>query len=273
MDFEIYSFEKLDSTNKYCRKLGKKGIKKPTVVLSDIQTDGVGRLGRRWFSDFGGLYFSILLNYSEYIKTTEYVGKLNFIGGVSVYETLAKYINKNFGLKFPNDVVVCSDYDFNFNKKNINKNINNKNNNRNKINSNKNGIYSKYKKISGLLSEISIENNYIILGIGININNKIDDKIKDCATSLYEINHGEYNRYNIFKEFLNIFKENYHLSDKKILKKYKKYSITLNKTVKITTSKKEYVGKVEDIDYNGIYLKLNDGSVKNIQTGDCIHLR
>ncbi|MBI4975394.1 hypothetical protein HZC20_01835, partial [Candidatus Peregrinibacteria bacterium] len=56
---DIYIFDTIDSTNDYAHKLAKEGAKEGTVVLSESQSKGKGRLGRTWFSPSGvNIYLS-----------------------------------------------------------------------------------------------------------------------------------------------------------------------------------------------------------------------
>ncbi|HIP16007.1 MAG TPA: biotin--[acetyl-CoA-carboxylase] ligase [Methanothermococcus okinawensis] len=243
MDLKVIHLKEIDSTNRYCYKLGKEG-KRNLVVIADIQSAGVGRLGRRWYSNYGGLYFSILLDLKEYLNNRkDSIGKLNFIGSISVYETLIEYLPENLkgaiGIKFPNDIIVSADKD---------------------------------KKICGILSEINWDYKFVVLGIGININNHIPEDIKDTAVSLWELCKREYDRFEILHKFLSRFKDNFHLEDKEILKKYEKYSKTLGRYVKIITPEEEITGTVFKIDYGGVYLSTFEG-IRHINVGDCIHLR
>ncbi|HIQ32306.1 MAG TPA: biotin--[acetyl-CoA-carboxylase] ligase [Methanothermococcus okinawensis] len=235
MDLKIIHLRKIDSTNKYCYRLGKEG-RRNLVVVADVQSAGVGRLGRRWHSNYGGLYFSLLLD----LKDSGSTGRLNFIGSISVYETLIDYLpeelRESLGIKFPNDVLVGD------------------------------------KKICGILSEINWDHRFVVLGIGININNPIPEDLRDRATSLRELCKREYNRFEILHKFLNRFRDNFHLEDEEILKKYGRYSKTLGRYVKVITPKEEVIGTAFKIDYGGIYLSTLEG-IRYISVGDCIHLR
>ncbi len=245
MKFNIIHLKEIDSTNKYARKLGKEG-KRNLIIVSDIQTGGVGRLERKWYSEFGGLYFSILLDLKEFKKecNKDNIGKLNFLGSLSTYETLDYYLkdfkNGCIGIKFPNDVII--------------------------------NVENKDKKLSGILSEININYGFLVLGIGINVNNKINDEIKDIATSLRELEGKEFDRFEILNKFIDNFKNNYYLNDEEVLKKYKRYSKTMGKYVKIITPKEEINGTVFNINYDGIYLATREG-IRHVSVGDCVHLR
>ncbi len=272
MEFDIIHLKEIDSTNKYAYRLGKEG-KKNIIVVSDVQTHGVGRLERKWYSNLGGLYFSILIGLDDFKRTceNENIGKLNFLGSISSYESLNYYLKdfcylKDFskadiGIKFPNDIVV--------------------------------EIGNRTKKISGILSEVSMNYGFLILGVGMNINNRMnnmdnmdkhnnnsknnknnnEEDIKNIAISLKELIGKEIDRFKILDRFIDNFKYNYYLDDIEILKKYKEYSKTLGKYVKIITPEEEIKGTVFNIDYEGIYLATDDGKLKHVYVGDCVHLR
>ena len=72
-----------------------------TVVVADRQTSGRGRLGRKWVSQEGGLYFSILLNPEEFKEILQ----LPLILGLSISETLEIY-GFEPKIKWPNDVYI-----------------------------------------------------------------------------------------------------------------------------------------------------------------------
>ncbi|ENN96469.1 biotin--acetyl-CoA-carboxylase ligase [Methanocaldococcus villosus KIN24-T80] len=154
---------------------------------------------------------------------------INFLSAVSVVETLRQY-NINSGIKFPNDICVDE------------------------------------KKLCGVL--IEIYKGYVILGIGINVNNDI--KI-ERAVSLKSLGY-DINKFELLFKFLKIFFENMKKDKEKILETYKKYSITINRPVKILLPNKIIYGKVVDIDYSGIMLDIGN-KIINIPAGDVIHLR
>uniref|UniRef100_A9A8H7 Biotin--acetyl-CoA-carboxylase ligase n=1 Tax=Methanococcus maripaludis (strain C6 / ATCC BAA-1332) TaxID=444158 RepID=A9A8H7_METM6 len=231
LDFEIISHKTINSTNLYAYDLGKLG-KRNKIVVSEIQPHGKGRLDRSWFSSKGGLYFSVLMD----IKDVGKIEKINFLGSLSVVETLKEFSDVEFGIKWPNDVLF------------------------------------KNKKICGILTELNVIYGYLVLGIGININNEIDSKIKEIGTSLKEIENLEFNVDLILKKFIEVFIKNLKLDDELILESYKKYSKTMFKDVNLITLEKTVTGKVVDISYNGIHIDTGN-YVEIFNVGDCVHLR
>ncbi|MBQ9968226.1 MAG: biotin--[Oscillospiraceae bacterium] len=61
---------RVSSTNTYLKELAKNGAPHGTVVIAELQTEGRGRLGRRFESPRGGLYLSVLLRQSPDFRLT-----------------------------------------------------------------------------------------------------------------------------------------------------------------------------------------------------------
>ncbi|AIJ04869.1 biotin/acetyl-CoA-carboxylase ligase [Methanocaldococcus bathoardescens] len=236
---EIIHLSEINSTNDYAKELAKEG-KRNFVVLADKQNNGKGRWGRVWYSDEGGLYFSIVLDSKKYNPKV-----VNLLVPICIIETLKNYVDKELGIKFPNDIMV-------------------------KVN-------GSYKKLGGILTELT--DDYMIIGIGINVNNQIRNEIREIAISLKEITGKEIDKVEVFNDFLKTFEsyleklKNKEIDDYEILKKYKKYSITIGKIVKIFLSNNEVItGKVYDIDFDGVILGTEKG-IERIPSGICIHVR
>ena len=62
MKIKIQKFKKVKSTNDTALKLIKKNTLEPTLILSEQQTDGRGRVGRKWISKNGNLFISLFLD-------------------------------------------------------------------------------------------------------------------------------------------------------------------------------------------------------------------
>lgn len=122
------------------------------VVIAKEQSAGRGRRGNKWYSSDGAGLFSFLLEEKrELIEQGE--ERLPLIVGYAMYKVLKDEFNLDFKFKWTNDIYL---YD---------------------------------KKVSGILVE-KVEKFYII-GIGINLNNKISSEIENIAISLGDI-VGEY---------------------------------------------------------------------------------
>lgn len=123
------------STNTDAFRLAEQGASEGTVVFADTQSGGKGRLGRRWSSPPGvNLYCSVILR----PKIMPYEApQLTFLSAVAVARAIERSSGLNPQIKWPNDVLLEG------------------------------------KKVAGLLNEMSAETdgiNFVILGIGVNLN-------------------------------------------------------------------------------------------------------
>jgi BirA family biotin operon repressor/biotin-[acetyl-CoA-carboxylase] ligase len=90
---EIWYFRITDSTNQRAREYGRAGV----LFFAEEQMAGRGRMGRRWESRKGGLYFSITL---KPVLDINDIPKLTLTTGLAV----AKAVNGR--IKWPNDVLI-----------------------------------------------------------------------------------------------------------------------------------------------------------------------
>ncbi len=224
---EFYYFSEIDSTNRFAKE------NERCAVFAERQTEGRGRVGRRWDSDKGGIYFSISLNLN--IPVTE-IPKITLIGGLAVCRTLEGYSAR---IKWPNDVLI-------------------------------NG-----KKVSGILSEFVGEelSSRIIMGIGINVKNRIPGYLKDSALSLAEIDP-DMQITDVFEElcrnlgtYLRMFPEGWN----EILEEWKKRTDTIGKEVEISAGNQKFSGRAVDIDRDGGLLIESDGGIVKVISGECFY--
>ncbi|MBP2172812.1 biotin--[acetyl-CoA-carboxylase] ligase [Methanococcus voltae] len=247
MKFKVFKYDKVNSTNIVSHNLAKNG-QNNFIVMANTQTDGKGRLNRSWASEEGGLYLSIVLDISKF----EEIAHSNFIASLSVLTTLKEFSSSfntsddiNYSIKWPNDIL-----------------LNN-------------------CKICGILSELNIKENYIVIGIGVNLNNSLGNIDNDCSykaislNQMFENTEKEQIDKNLFlTRLLSNFTNYLTMNSDDLINNYKLNSETLNKNVKIILKDSELTGKVVNIDFNGLYLDTNsDLGIKLIEVGDCIHLR
>ncbi len=236
----IYYFNSIDSTNKKAKEIAQ-DEQEGTVIIAEEQTAGKGRMGRSWVSPKGkGIWMSLILKPTmEPMK----VPKLTLIGAAAVHKALENMKIKA-QIKWPNDVLIDG------------------------------------KKICGILTEMSGELNmvnYVIMGIGINVNldeKDIPDQLKDKATSLKISTGKEINRKELTANILNEFEKLYISFKEKdqmneVLKICRENSILLGEEVKIIRGNDVRIGKAIDINENGeLLIKFEGDKVESIIAGE-----
>lgn len=236
---EIVHFEEIDSTNNYAKKIANEGCRHGTVVIAEKQTLGRGRTGREWKSfNNDGLWFTIVLRPD---LEPEAIQIVTLAASVAVVEGILESQGIVCGIKWPNDIILgdC--------------------------------------KLAGILTELSAEPghvNYVVVGIGININqNAFDAEIKDKATSLKLHMRKQVSRVKVLEKILNRFEKVYDMILKgdtaEILNKWSEYSVTIGKEVKILYRHVEYNGIARSIAPDGkLVVKCDDGEVRQISAGE-----
>ena len=237
---EIVYKEVVGSTNAEVRKLAEDGAKDGLLVVADSQTQGKGRRGRIWESPKGiNLYFSMLL------KPEFEPDKASMITLVAAY-SVAKVIRETTGLdakiKWPNDIVVDK------------------------------------KKVCGILTEMSMERDYIhhvVVGIGINVNEeKFPEELEEMATSLKKEKGCLVSRANLLSAILLQFEADYlkflAMEDlRPFLDEYNKILVNKGALVKVLDPKGEFSGIAGGIGADGrlIVFKEN-GQIEAVYAGE-----
>jgi len=229
------------STNELAKEMAQKDAREGTVIIAEEQTGGKGRMGRSWYSPDGkGLWFSVILR--PPISPSD-ASKLTLVASVAVAKTIRDYTGLAAGIKWPNDILL---------------------NNR---------------KVAGILTEMSAEIdkvNYLVIGIGINVN--IDEKsiipeLRDTMISLSENKGAHIDRVGLFAGVLNnldfFYGEFIKGKFESILNVWKELSVTLNRWVTVTSISSRDEGIAFDIDDDGVLLLMKkDGSMKRVLSGD-----
>ncbi|MDP8266504.1 MAG: biotin--[acetyl-CoA-carboxylase] ligase [Candidatus Aceula meridiana] len=239
---KIVYFDTVGSTMDEASVLGFQNEMEGTLVCAESQTKGRGRLGRTWISSKGkGIYFSLILR--PVIPVAE-AAKLTLLFAISVCQAIRKSTGINAMIKWPNDIMVGK------------------------------------KKISGILTELNAEMdriNFVIVGLGVNVNETKSVLLKS-ATSIYQEIGKKFSRAVLLKEILEKSEENYLLFQKKgfspIASQWRSLSDTLGRRVKVDETKKTTEGEAVDIDTDGgLLIRKDDGVVIKKISGDVIHLR
>ena len=240
---DIRYFKETESTNIIACEIAQR-VDEGTLVIAESQTQGRGRLGRKWISPEGGIWLSVILK-PKILPL--HAPRITFLAGVSVARTI-----RDFGLpakiKWPNDILIDG------------------------------------KKVCGILTEIQAETDlidYIVVGIGIDANvdtESFPDELKDTTTSLKKEKGNKINRVDFVKKLLEEFDGLYLKFQKEgfksILEEWRNTSATIGEWVKITTQTHTIYGEAIGVDNEGaLILETGDGHIEKIVAGSCEHLR
>ncbi|WP_264376127.1 biotin--[acetyl-CoA-carboxylase] ligase [Wolbachia endosymbiont (group B) of Sphaerophoria taeniata] len=266
--FHIHHYKEVPSTNKEALGLIEKGISNETVIIADKQTEGRGRTGKSWISPEGNLYASLIINQEKDVsKLTELtfvtalaVGNtllsLNFLNnqthcgvipvrdtGIHTFSsgsqcqstgmTRDQFINDlNLQHKWPNDILIDG------------------------------------KKISGILLEKKSNSNWLIIGIGINVNHA------PLPGTTCISNYGEsVSNMDLLKELIINFNKlrKQWLFDGfyAIREMWLKKAFKMNEQISVKLADKLYEGIFADIDKSGkLLLQQKDGSLIYFDAGE-----
>src|SRR5512139_1434469 len=94
----------ITSTNSRARELADGGAAEGTVVVAESQSQGRGRLGRRWESPpFTNLYLSILLRPR---LSPAHAAQITLMAAVALAEVVDAYVPGQAAIKWPNDILI-----------------------------------------------------------------------------------------------------------------------------------------------------------------------
>lgn len=236
----IVYFDATDSTNIQARRLAEAHAPHGTLVVSDRQDGGKGRRGRSWASPSGvGIWMSLILR-PEIAPSS--ASMLTLAAALAVREGIQEETGLSPLIKWPNDLVL-------------------------------NG-----KKICGILTEMStelMEIQYVITGIGINVNQKeFPPEIRDTATSLSLEAGRSFRRSSLIAAILKAFEKDYEAFLKTgdlslLLEEYNACLVNRGKEVCILDPSGEYRAVAEGIDESGsLLVTLPDGTRREIISGE-----
>ena len=239
---KILKFDKLESTSKLARELAEDGEPEGTVVIAELQTAGTGRLGRRWESPKGGLWFSILLR--PPVPASE-APKLTILAGVAVAAALREHYRLDVHLKWPNDVQFEG------------------------------------RKLGGTLSEARMggegEVRYVITGIGLNVDfpmSEFSEGLQKTATSLLEALGKKLDAAAVMRAVLAEFEGRYAAfcggDGRTVIEEWKQLASTLGNKVKVETAGGTVSGVAEDVDISGALVVRTAKGTVTVSSGDVV---
>jgi BirA family biotin operon repressor/biotin-[acetyl-CoA-carboxylase] ligase len=239
---ECLFLEETDSTNDQARRLAEAGAKEGTVVLTERQLQGRGRLKRSWASSEGmGLWFSVILR--PEILPDDAAG-IVFLSAAAVCSALKEWTGLPCFLKWPNDILVGG------------------------------------KKICGILAEMSGTSeqvNHVVLGIGINVNQGPEDfpeALRQKAGSLAMASGRTWDRAALLREILRSLEREYegflNFGFAYTLNRWKPLCGMFGRQVRIDCQGTVVSGIALDVDDRGRLLIETPAGVERVSAGDVL---
>jgi BirA family biotin operon repressor/biotin-[acetyl-CoA-carboxylase] ligase len=239
-----FYFDTIDSTQNFAAKIASNHNENGTIIISKHQTDGKGRLERKWESPTGGIWMSIITKPEFNIS---YITLVPIAASLALCIAIEKTLKIKPKLKWPNDILL------------------------------------KEKKVAGILLDTSVQSNKIenlVLGIGINFKinpHKLESSIKKTPNfygvdTLVKKNEKPVT---LVKQFLHELENIFQLIDsgytKKIIMEWTIRSSTIGKNISIITNEGKIIGKAMKLDSDGALIISKGQKNKRLLIGDVIH--
>lgn len=239
--WSIQVFDSIDSTNAEALRAIERGRPAPFLVLSERQTAGRGRRGRKWVSPFAeNIYYSLVLRIEGGMRQLE---GLSLVVGLAVMHALRKQGVPGVGLKWPNDLLVGQ------------------------------------KKIAGILLELvgdPADVCHVVMGVGINVNMLMANEVDQQWTSMRLESGQLFDRNHLVSE-LGLMLQAYlkrHQVDgfSAIRAEWEQNHLWQGRAVSLIAGVNQIDGVVLGIDSQGA-LRLKVGGVEKIFSGGELSLR
>jgi BirA family biotin operon repressor/biotin-[acetyl-CoA-carboxylase] ligase len=236
----------IDSTNDHATRLLANDYEAPFFVISNQQTLGRGRMGRKWHSPpSSNLYLSF--GSRPYVRPDR-MQLFTLWMGVYVARHLRDWLDLDIGLKWPND------------------------------------LFYNGKKLGGMLTEARVDADSLrelIFGIGLNVNQTKEDwpkELTDSATSLRELTGGELDLNKtaallieaIYKGYQAFLEGNIRTNFESM---WPEFDILKGQTIEAETRDGTIEGVASGLDNRGsLIVKTTKGTVTTLNSGD-VHLK
>ncbi len=309
---KVVFYDEVDSTNNVAKQAAEDGEESGTLFVTEHQTAGRGRRGKTWVSPAGSEICMTLLLRPEINPAA--APMLTIITAMAVAYALndiVKDISNNNANDMTNHVVgdiskkdvkdisnpIVEDASSNSDKNILNFIVEGTSKNGGKDilnpivkNISKNGVpvecFIKWPndivmgnhKICGILTEMSAEpdwTNYVVIGIGINVNTEqFDDEVNGIATSIYRQTGVKVKRSTIIVHFIKHFSQMYtkfietcDLSA--FIEDYNTLLINCGRQVQINENNCSYTALAQGIDKFGrLIVEKEDGQKTEIMAGE-----
>lgn len=236
---DITVVDKVASTNTAIKEEAANKGKEGRVLIAKEQTAGKGRMQRRFHSPSSGIYMSILLRPDMSAENALYI---TTAAAVAVARAIEDVSSQKAEIKWVND------------------------------------IYCKGKKVSGILTEASVDVEsgrleYAVLGIGINVSvpeGGFSDDIKEIATAIFDGKCDEDIKSRLVAAVLEHFFDYYKdIENKSFMKEYKERLFVIGREINVINGNEIIHAVAEDIDDEAhLIVRLDDGTRKVLSSGE-----
>lgn len=237
---ELLVYKTLGSTNQEAKKLALEGTKAGTVIISEEQTQGRGRMGRSFYSPpKSGIYLSLVLRPDVAARDAVL---LTTGASVGVCRAIKKVTGIDTQIKWVND------------------------------------IYLGNRKIVGILTEAvtNFENGqfeFVIIGIGVNFKMPeaaLPKELEDIVGALFAEKPDALTRNRLAAEIINeVLKICEDLTNRDFLEEYKTQSMVLGKPIKVFRNNEWEVATAMDISNDGgLVIKNSKGTIETLNSGE-----
>jgi BirA family biotin operon repressor/biotin-[acetyl-CoA-carboxylase] ligase len=238
----FYYFPELDSTNNYARALAESGAPEGVVVIAEQQTQGRGRLARRWESPpYVNLYCSIILRPN---LPPPRAPQITLTAAVALSEAIASFSPVPPEIKWPNDILAGR------------------------------------KKLAGVLTEAVSDARrveFVVLGIGVNVNyaqEAMPGEIRDRATSLSLLAGRGISREDFLRRLIQDLDRCYAVLEEQgfavLAPRWDARFGLRGRAVRVEMTDRSIVGRALGIDPEGLLIIESGGAPQRIVAGDVI---
>lgn len=234
-NLNISLFDCVSSTNTLLKEMAINGEKEGKVIIALSQSAGRGRYDRKFYSDKGGIYMSILLRPQRQLN----IAILTAATAVAVSDAIEEIAGKTTQIKWVNDILVDN------------------------------------KKVCGILCEGGFIGNsgFVVVGIGINAyqpENGLNHEIDDIAGTVFGRQSNTICEKLTAKVIDNVFYQYKNIEKGEFLDQYRQKNIVLGRKVDIL-KQGEIIdnGEVLEIDDNcHLTVCLSSGEIISLSSGE-----
>jgi BirA family biotin operon repressor/biotin-[acetyl-CoA-carboxylase] ligase len=238
---ELIYLPRTSSTNDVIKESAKQGAAEGTVAVTDEQTTGRGRLGRRWLAPTSTCLLCSILFRPKLAPIQ--AQRLTMLCALAAADAIEKTAGLHIWLKWPNDLIVKS---------------------------------RGWKKLAGILTETGIAGEQVtfaIVGIGINVNVERETlpALDPNATSILAEVGRPTDRTKLLAALLAGVEQRYETlkADENPHQEWASRLATLGQQVEASTTQETLTGVAESVDEDGaLLLRTPDGTLHRLVVGD-----